>query len=87
MLTLLALWLRDVYVYRLTGREDMVVNQDQVKDVQSFNTRFAHAPIERMIAAIEEAIRAVRGNAQIPLVFTVLALRMEEITYQSRIPV
>ncbi len=84
MLTLLALWLRDVYVYRLTGREDMVVNQDQIKDIQSFHTRFAQAPIERMIAAIEEAIRAVRGNAQIPLVFTVLALRMEDITYQSR---
>ncbi len=84
LLTLLALWLRDVYVLRLTGREDLVVNQDQIKDIQSFHTKFVSAPIERMISAVEEAIRAVRGNAQIPLVFTVLALRMEEASYQSR---
>jgi len=84
MLTLLALWLRDVYVYRLTRREEMVVNQDQMKDIQSFDTKFAGASIDRLIAGVERSIRAIRSNAQIPLVFTVLALRMEEICFQGR---
>ncbi len=83
VLVLLALWMRDVLVYRLTGSEQMVVNQDQLSDIQSFDTRFAHAPLDRMIAAVETSIRAIRGNAQIPLVFTVLALRLEEACYQS----
>lgn len=84
VLMLLALWLRDAYVYRLTGREDFVVNHDQLKDIQSFNTKFAHAPLDAMIDAVEQSIRAIRSNAQIPLVFTVLGLRLEEASYQSQ---
>jgi DNA polymerase-3 subunit delta' len=84
MLTLLALWLRDVLVYRLTEQEDAVVNRDQMKDIQSFNSRFARVPIDRLIMNIERSIRAIRSNAQIPLVFTVLAMRMEELTFQSQ---
>lgn len=84
MLTLLAVWLRDVHVYRLTEREDMVVNQDQLKDIQSFSTKFVHAPIDRLITRVEESIRAIRANAQIPLVFTVLGLRMEDICFHGR---
>ncbi|HVZ41137.1 MAG TPA: hypothetical protein VHI13_17795 [Candidatus Kapabacteria bacterium] len=83
MLTLLALWLRDVLVHRLTGSEAMIVNHDQIKDIQSFNTRFAHTPVDRMIAAVEHAVQSVRSNAQIPLVFTVLAMRLEELCYQT----
>jgi len=84
MLTLLALWLRDVLVYRLTGGDAAVVNRDQLKDIQSFNTRFANVPLDRLIMNIEWSIRAVRSNAQIPLVFTVLAMRMEELVFQSQ---
>jgi DNA polymerase-3 subunit delta' len=83
-LALLALWLRDAYALRLTGDENIVVNQDQLKDLQSFNNNFARAPIERLIGYVEQSIRAIRGNAQIALVFTVLAMRLEEGCYQGR---
>lgn len=83
MLTLLALWLRDAMVLRLTDRADLIVNHDQLADIQSFNANFARASLETMIGHTESAIRAVRGNAQIPLVFTVLALRFEEACYQT----
>lgn len=84
LLTLLALWLRDAYALRLTGNEAVVVNSDQLKDIQSFNTNFAQAPIDRMLMHVESAIRSVRSNAQIALVFTVLAMRMEELCFQTR---
>ncbi|MEO5928595.1 MAG: hypothetical protein ABIR47_01570 [Candidatus Kapaibacterium sp.] len=83
MLALLALWLRDVYSYRLTGGDAFIVNRDQLKDIQSFDTRFGRAPLDRLILSIEGSIRAVRSNAQIPLVFTVLGMRMEEMCFQS----
>lgn len=82
VLKLLALWMRDAMVHRLTGSDDMVVNRDQLSDIQSFNTKFAQAPLDRMIGFVESATRAVRGNAQIPLAFTVLAMRMEEACYR-----
>lgn len=80
-LMLLLLWFRDAMLLRLTGREESVVNQDQVKDIQSFNSKFANASTDRLIRSVEEAIGAVRGNAQSQLAFIVLALRMESICY------
>lgn len=80
-LMLLLLWFRDAMMLRLTGREESVVNQDQLKDIQSFNSKFAAASTERLIRSVEEAIGAVRGNAQSQLAFIVLALRMESICY------
>lgn len=81
-LALLALWFRDVLALRLTGKEEILVNQDQLKDIQSFNNKFANAPIETMIGSVEDTMRAVRSNAQIPLAFTVLAMRLEDACFQ-----
>jgi DNA polymerase-3 subunit delta' len=81
-LALLALWFRDALALRLTGREEILVNQDQLKDIQSFNNKFANAPIETMIESVEETMRAVRSNAQIPLAFIVLAMRLEDACFQ-----
>jgi DNA polymerase-3 subunit delta' len=85
MLTLLALWLRDAYALRLSGREEFVVNHDQLKDIQSFNTKFAQAPLDRMIEFVEQCIRAIRGNGQIPLAFTVLAMRLEDACFRAQV--
>jgi DNA polymerase-3 subunit delta' len=83
VLMLLALWLRDVLAWRLGGGTDrFLVNRDQLSDIQSFDGKFADAPIETMIAQIERSIKALRSNAQITLVFTQLALRLEEYCLQ-----
>jgi len=81
ILTLLSQWLRDVLTLRLSGTDRFVVNTDQIGDIQSFNTKFADAPLHEMIAEVERAIRAIRSNAQTPLVFTVLGLRLEELAF------
>jgi DNA polymerase-3 subunit delta' len=85
-LALLQLWLRDAYALRLTGREDLVINSDQLKDIQSFNSKFASAPLEEMIGDIEKTIRAIRSNAQISLAFIVLSMRLMEGCYRKENP-
>ncbi len=82
-LSLLQLWFRDAYALRLTGREDLVVNGDQLKDIQSFNSKFASAPLEQMIGDVESTIRAIRSNAQISLAFIVLSMRLTDACFRS----
>lgn len=81
-LTLLAQWLRDVLTMRVTGSDRFVVNADQIPDIQSFNTKFADVSLERMIVLVERSIQHVRSNAQVPLVFTVLGMKLEELAYE-----
>jgi hypothetical protein len=81
-LALLQLWLRDAMALRVGASEAFVVNTDQIEDLHSFNRKFAEASIPQLIAIVEESIRSIRSNAQIPLVFIVLALRMAEVCYR-----
>ena len=78
VLGLLALWLRDAYALRLTGNESIIVNQDQLDDIKSFNDKFASAPTELMIGHVERSIKAIRRNVQPPLVLTVLAMQLAD---------
>lgn len=81
ILMLLSQWLRDALTMRIVGSDRFVVNTDQVRDIQSFNTKFVGAPVDKMITEVDRSIRAVRSNAQIPLVFTVLGLNLEALAY------
>jgi DNA polymerase III subunit delta' len=82
-LALLQLWLRDAIALRVGASEEFVVNRDQIEDLQSFNRKFADASVPQLVLLVEESIRAIRSNAQIPLVFIVLALRLAEICYRK----
>lgn len=82
-LALLQLWLRDALALRSGAGEDFVVNRDQIEDLASFNAKFGDAPVPRLIELVEESIRAIRSNAQIPLVFVVLALRIAELCFRK----
>lgn len=81
MLDLLLLWLRDAFALRLTGNDDVVINQDQLADIRSFNGKFGAAPLDRMIGTVESSIEAIRRNAQPPLVMTVLAMKFADLCY------
>ena len=78
VLDLLALWLRDAYGLRLTENESIVVNQDQLDDIRSFNGKFASAPLEKMIGSIERSLSAINRNVQPQLVLTVLAMQLAD---------
>lgn len=82
VLVLLAQWLRDALTLRITGSDRFIVNADQIPDIESFNTKFAGAPLERMIEQIEQSVYRIRANAQIPLVFTVLGMKLEELAFE-----
>lgn len=80
-LSLLTLWVRDVWSLRLTGREEQVINRDQLDDIRSFNTKFGDAPLELLMEHVSSAIRAVRANAHLGLTFTVLGMRFVDACY------
>jgi DNA polymerase III subunit delta' len=82
-LALLQLWLRDAMALRVGASEEFVVNRDQLEDIQSFNRKFGQASVPQLISLVEESIRAIRSNAQIPLVFIVLALRVAEVCFRK----
>ncbi len=82
LLTLLLIWLRDVFVLSTTGNESRLVNSDQSADIRSFLKNFPHAPVDRMIGSVEESIASLRRNAQPTLVLTVLAMRLIDECYQ-----
>ena len=84
LLGLLQLWLRDAYVLRLTGNESLIVNQDQLDDIRSFNGKFADASLELMIDSVERSIAAINRNAQPPLVLTVLAMQLADACYLQK---
>lgn len=86
LLTLLLVWLRDVFVLSTTGLETHMVNTDQSGDVRSFLKNFPNAPIDRMIGSVEESIASLRRNAQPTLVLTVLAMRLIDACYQPGHP-
>jgi len=80
-LSLLSLWIRDVWSYHLTGGEGHVINRDQLDDIRSFNTKFGDAPLERLMEHTASAIGAVRANAHLGLTFTVLGMRFVDACY------
>ena len=84
VLDLLLLWLRDAFALRLTDREDIVINQDQIPDIRSFNGKFGSAPLDKMIGAVEESIATIRRNAQPPLVLTVLAMKFADFCFAEK---
>ncbi len=85
ILTLLLVFLRDLFIARTTGSETGVVNSDQIADIRSFLQNFPDAELEDMISATEESISAIRRNAHSSLVLSVLAMRMIDACYQRSV--
>lgn len=74
MLTLLLLWLRDAMALGAGSSEDALINIDQKEDLRRFAANFAHADLGAAATAVEDAIRRVHRNVQIPLLLSRLAL-------------
>lgn len=83
ILSLLLLWIRDAYYLRYSKNEFMLVNQDQITDITSFNNKFPKADLKSIIEDIDAAINAVKYNAQAALVLINLGVRIEMSCYNN----
>lgn len=82
-LQLLLAWLHDAHRLQLVGanaRPYLVFRSGNAyQALLRFVRRYHTAPLEQAIAAVEEALAAVEANAQIPLTFSCLAIRLRKI--------
>ena len=75
MLTLLLLWMRDVFAVAVTGNPAAIANTDQRQSIERFAAAFPEAPCAEIVAAIEESVESVRRNVDQRLVLLTLLLR------------
>lgn len=75
MLTLLLLWMRDVYATSIMGNSGAIANSDQRQSIERFAGAFPDAPFAAIVSAIEEAVESVRRNVDQRLVLLTLLLK------------
>jgi DNA polymerase-3 subunit delta' len=80
MLILLLVWIRDAYTLSVSGREDAIINIDQIEDLKRFVGRFGGSGnLDAVAVAIERTIERVRRNVNVSLALTTLALDVRQI--------
>ena len=77
LLSLLLTWLRDAFLLANGGSADLIVNKDVVSVLSKFSQAYASRDFPRAMSSVEDAIRALHGNAQIHITVltTMLSLR------------
>lgn len=79
-LKLLQVWFRDALILRERGMSS-VQNQDLLKDLESFVSKFPNADLVRCIDSVERSIALVDKNVYLSLVFTTLAIELHTHSY------
>ncbi|MBX7155057.1 MAG: AAA family ATPase [Candidatus Kapaibacterium sp.] len=79
MLMLLMVWLRDASVIAATQSTDSVINIDQKPVLERFAEVFRDKNFVHAIEHIEQAIRAIRQNAQVQLTMITLLISLRRI--------
>ncbi len=72
---LIEMYIRDLMVFRETGKREFVTNIDQLESIQKFVKALDDARLEEMIHHLDQFRPALRQNVNPKLIFIVLALR------------
>jgi DNA polymerase-3 subunit delta' len=75
MLNQMEILLRDIMIWRHTGRAENIINEDQLDLIQKFSEGLSKSRIPDMICEIADVKRHMIYNVNSKLLFTVLALR------------
>lgn len=76
---LMEMYIRDLFVFRETGNEKLIVNIDQLESVKKFVSALQDARLEEMVSEIDQIRVMLRQNVSPKLIFTVLALRFSNL--------
>lgn len=79
VLNVMEVFLRDLLVYRTTGKKELVTNADQLDVIEKFCEHLSEARLEEMISQVNECKPMIYRNVQPKLIFTVLALRFSRL--------
>jgi DNA polymerase-3 subunit delta' len=76
ILNLLILWIKDTVSVLASGGESQIINVDFKDEIQRFAQSYAASDFEEITAEVEKAISAVKSNVHVPLLMTVLGIRI-----------
>jgi len=75
ILEIIQLWYRDLLVYRTTGREEILINQDHVADIK--NSRHPLTNINYALLLINESIKNLEYNVSPRLILEVFFMKLK----------
>lgn len=75
--------MRDIYSIKNLNNETKLVNQDQIPEINSFNSNFPKSNIKEIINNIDKSITAIKFNVQPTLVLTNLGLSIEQYCFNK----
>ena len=77
-LDMIAIWYRDVLIYKATKNVDRVVFSDQLRYIKARASKSSYEGIETILEALEKAKARLRANVNFDLVMELLLLTIKE---------
>lgn len=84
---LIEIYIRDLLVYRETGKDTLITNIDQIESVRKFVSTLQKARLEEMISELNSIRPMLRQNVNAKLIFVVLAFRFFNLMRGYDIPI
>lgn len=84
ILNLLILWFQDVIHLETLKDSKPSISFDLLTELENFSKAYSNSDFENIISTIEEAIQNVKRNIYVPLLMTVLALRIKELLVKRK---
>ncbi len=78
ILTIMAIWYRDVLLYKATKDVDQVVFSDQLRYIKARASKSSYEGIEKILEALEKAKARMKANVNFELVMELLFLTIKE---------
>ena len=75
---IIAVWYRDVLLYKATKDMDTVVFKDQINDIREQARKSSYEGIQLIISSLEKAKARLKANVNFELVMELLFLTMKE---------
>ena len=77
-LDMMAIWYRDVLIYKATKNVDRVVFSDQLRSIKARASKSSYEGIEKILEALETAKARMKANVNFELVIELLLLTIKE---------
>ncbi len=77
-LDIIAVWYRDVLLYKATRDMDTVVFKDQIDDIREQARKSSYEGIQLIISSLDKAKARLKANVNFDLVMELLFLTMKE---------
>lgn len=79
VLTWFLSYIRDVIIYKETGKEELIINIDKFEKIKEISETFSYNKLNDIIEIIKNSKQKLSSNVNYALVFDYMLLRMQEV--------